>query len=149
MALTPVISKCLEELVRTRIIQGFPATFDPHQFAYRKNRSTEDAIAIALHTTLTHLEQKDSYIRLLFIDFSSAFNTIVPARLVTKLHDLGLPHSTRLWIKDYLSDRSQRVKVGPHRSSALSLNTGVCAESPAIHSIHSRLHPHPPVKHYF
>lgn len=89
--------------------RGLPATFNLHQFAYGKNRQTEDAIAIALHTTLTHLEQKDSYVRLLFIDISSAVNTIVPARLVTKLHDLL--RSSCLWIKDFLSDRAQRVKT--------------------------------------
>ncbi|KAI4901760.1 hypothetical protein NFI96_001046, partial [Prochilodus magdalenae] len=35
-------------------------TVDPHQYAYRKNRSTDDAISSVVHTALTHLEQKDS-----------------------------------------------------------------------------------------
>lgn len=43
---------------------------------------------------------------------------------MTKLNNLGLPHSTCLWIKDFLSNRSQRVKVGAHFSPALCLNTG-------------------------
>ena len=30
-------------------------TVDPHQYAYRKNRSTEDAISSVVHTALTHL----------------------------------------------------------------------------------------------
>ena len=34
-------------------------------------------IVTALHTTLTHVEQRGNYARLLFIDFSSAFNTII------------------------------------------------------------------------
>lgn len=96
VALTPVVMKCLEKLVRSHIIQGLSPIFDLHQFAYRESRSTEDAIACALHTTLTHLEQKDSYARHNFIDFSSAFNTIIPDRLVTKLSSLGLPYSTCL-----------------------------------------------------
>ncbi len=70
VAFTPVVMKCLEKLVRSHIIQGLSPIFDLHQFAYRENRSTEDAIACARHTTLTPLEQKDSYVRLLFIDFS-------------------------------------------------------------------------------
>ncbi|KAI3377275.1 hypothetical protein L3Q82_009175 [Scortum barcoo] len=36
--------------------------------------------------------QRDTYVRMLFIDYSSAFNTIVPSKLVTKLRDLGLKH---------------------------------------------------------
>jgi hypothetical protein len=42
------------------------------------NRSTEDTIAIALHTALTNLDKRNAYVRILFIDYSSAFNTIVP-----------------------------------------------------------------------
>ncbi len=112
IALTPVIMKCFERLVRTHIISHLPPGFDPYQFAYRVNRSTEDAIATALHIALSHLELQGNYARLLFVDFSSAFNTILPNMLVSKLSDLGLSHSVCLWIKDFLTDRSQRVRVG-------------------------------------
>ncbi|KAI4887106.1 hypothetical protein NFI96_003143 [Prochilodus magdalenae] len=50
-------------------------TVQKHEFAYKANRSTEDAITTALHTALTHLEHQGSYVRMLFVDFSSAFNT--------------------------------------------------------------------------
>ncbi len=56
----------------------------------RSNRSTGDAIAFTLHTALSHLENKNTYVRMLFVDYSSAFNTIVPATLVEKLQTLGL-----------------------------------------------------------
>ena len=45
VALTPVIMKCFEKLVRSHITTSLPTTSDPHQFAYSANRSTEDAIA--------------------------------------------------------------------------------------------------------
>ncbi len=61
IALTPVIMKCFERLVRTHIISHLPTGFDPYQFAYRVNRSTEDAIATALHTALSHLELQGNY----------------------------------------------------------------------------------------
>lgn len=90
--------------------------------AYREIRLTDNAITTALHSTLTHLEQKDSYARFLLNDFSSAFN-IIPNRVSTKSNNLSLPHSICLWIKDLLSNSPQRVKVGHHLSPALSLNT--------------------------
>ena len=62
--------------------------------------------------------------RLLFIDYSSVFNTIVPSRLVTKLKDLGLNTSLCMWILDSLTGRPQVVRVGRHTSSTLILNTG-------------------------
>lgn len=58
VALTPIQAKCLERLVIKHIKEAVPPTLDPYQFAYKENRSTEDAIAIVLHTLLEHLEQK-------------------------------------------------------------------------------------------
>ena len=78
--------KCFEILVKDHITSTLP---DPLQFAYRPNRSTDDAFAITLHTVLNHLDKRNTYVRMLFINYSSAFNTIVPSKLITKLGALG------------------------------------------------------------
>ncbi|KAM7373781.1 hypothetical protein PAMA_022061 [Pampus argenteus] len=140
VALTPVVMKCFEKLVRNHITSALPRSLDPHQFAYRANRSTEDAVATALHAALSHLEGQGNYVRMLFVDYSSAFNTILPHRLVTKLRDLGLPHTTCMWINSFLSDRKQRVRIGHHTSPALSLSTGSpqgCVLSPLLYSLYT------------
>ena len=49
---------------------------DPWQFANKRGRSTDDAISSITHLVLKHLEDPKAYAHLLFIDFSSAFNTI-------------------------------------------------------------------------
>lgn len=124
VALTPVVMKCFERLVCQHIRTFLPPTLDPHQFAYRPNRSTEDAITIALHTALSHLEHQGSYVRMLFLDFSSAFNHIIPEILVQKLSHLGLSFPICLWVKDFLTDRPQSVRLGHHLSSTIKLSTG-------------------------
>jgi hypothetical protein len=78
--------KCFERLVMVHINSIIPDTLDPLQFAYHPNRSTNDAI----HTALSHLDKRNTYVRMLFIDYSTAFNTIVPTKLITKLKTLGL-----------------------------------------------------------
>ncbi len=83
--------KCFGKLILCHIKASLPPSFDPHQFSYRANRSTEDAIALTVHITLSHLEHQKSYVRMLFIDISSAFNTIIPDILVDKLLDSPLP----------------------------------------------------------
>uniref|UniRef100_A0A8C7XV90 Reverse transcriptase domain-containing protein n=1 Tax=Oryzias sinensis TaxID=183150 RepID=A0A8C7XV90_9TELE len=141
VALTLIITKCFEKLVRNHITSCLPSTLDSYQFAYRANRSTEDAITTTLHTALSHLEQPGSYVRLLFVDFSSAFNTILPHRLVSKLEALGLPTSTCLWILDFLTARPQRVRVGSHTSTALTLSTGSpqgCVLSPLLYTLYTQ-----------
>ncbi|KAK3521253.1 hypothetical protein QTP70_001550 [Hemibagrus guttatus] len=108
VALTSVVMKCLEQLVRDFIISSLPDTLDLLQFAYRPNHSTDDAISHLLHTSLTHLDTiKGNYVKMLFVDYSSAFNTIIPSTLTTKLQHLGLGPSMCQWISNFLTDRPQ------------------------------------------
>jgi hypothetical protein len=51
IALTSVIMKCFERLVKDHIKYTLPDTLDPLQFAYHPSRSTDDTIAMPLHTS--------------------------------------------------------------------------------------------------
>ncbi|KAK1805677.1 hypothetical protein P4O66_019239 [Electrophorus voltai] len=141
VALTSVVMKCFEKLVRDFITSSLPASMDPLQFAYRHNRSTDDAIAHLLHTTLTHLDEgRGNYVKMLFVDYSSAFNTIIPSLLTTKLGDLGLHTSLCDWISNFLTDRPQSVRVGNCSSTTLTLSTGApqgCVLSPLLYSMYT------------
>ena len=119
-----VAMKCFEKLVMAHISTIIPETLDPLHFVYRLNRSTDDAIFIALHTALSHLNKRNTYVRMLFIDYSSVFNTLVPLKLITKLRSLGLNTSLFNWILDFLTGRPQAVRVGKNTSATLILNTG-------------------------
>ncbi|KAI4891709.1 hypothetical protein NFI96_002854 [Prochilodus magdalenae] len=80
---------------------------NPHQPAYRSNRSTDGPVALTVHSALTHLDRKNTYVRMLFIDYSSAFNTIIPAKLIPKLTDSGLNSHLCNWVLDFLTGRPQ------------------------------------------
>ncbi|KAI5628338.1 gastrula zinc finger protein XlCGF28.1-like [Silurus asotus] len=139
VALTSVVIKCFERLVRDFITASLPVTLDPLQFAYRQNRSTEDAIAHLLHTTISHLDQRNgNYTKIM--DYSSAFNTIIPSTLTSKLEVLGLSLPLCQWISNFLTDRPQAVRVGKHTSSTLTLSTGDpqgCVLSPLLYSLYT------------
>ncbi|KAI5103658.1 calcium-activated potassium channel subunit alpha-1 [Silurus meridionalis] len=55
---------------------------DPLQFAYQASRSVVDVVNIRLHFILQHLDKPDklTYVRILFVDFSLAFNNIIPTK---------------------------------------------------------------------
>jgi hypothetical protein len=112
--------KCFEWLVMAHINTIIPKTVDPLQFAYRLNRSTDDAISIALNTALSHLDKRNTYVEMLFIDYSSA----LPSKHITKLRTLGLNTSLRNWILNFLTGHPQVVRVGNNTSITLILNTG-------------------------
>jgi len=118
--------KCFERLVRTHIWSIHPDTLDPLQFAYRPNRST-DAITLTVHTALSHLDKGNTSIGIL-IDYSSAFNTSVPTKLILKLRGN--------WI---LTGRPQVVRMG-HTSSILTLSTRApqgCVRSPLLYALYT------------
>ncbi len=58
VALTSTVMKVFERLLKKHICSSIPATLDPLQFAYRPNRSTDDAISQVLHSSLTHIRQQ-------------------------------------------------------------------------------------------
>lgn len=60
----------------------------------------------------------------MFIDFSSAFNTIIPQQLKTKLSLLGLTISICKWILDFLTGTPQFVRIGNSTSCSITLITG-------------------------
>jgi hypothetical protein len=80
--------------------------------------------------SLTHLDK-----RMLFIHYSSVFNTIDPSKLETKLRALGLDTTLCNWI---LTGRPQAVRIGNNTSSTLTHNTGEpqgCVLSPLLYSL--------------
>ena len=138
VALTPIAMKVLERFILSYLKSVTDEQMDPHQFAYRANRSVEDAVALALHYVLKHLDAPKTYARLLFIDYSSAFNTIIPCKLFNKLTSLDIDPHIRFWISDFLMERPQRVKMGAFLSNASVLSTGApqgCVLSPLLFTL--------------
>ncbi|KAG2470177.1 RTBS polymerase, partial [Polypterus senegalus] len=85
---------------------------------------TEDAIIYMLHRSLSHLDRGSGAVRIMFLDFSSAFNTIQPLLLRDKLTEMGVDSHLVAWIVDYLTDRPQYLRLGNCRSDIVFSNTG-------------------------
>ncbi len=140
VALTPIFSKCFEKLIRrlhllyAACLTGSAAICISQQPFHRR--------CYCLHPAYCSLPpgNKNAYVRMLFVDYSSAFNTIVPATLVAKLQTLGLNRSLCSCILDFLTGRSQVVRMGNNTSSPLTLNTGApqgCVLSPLLYSLYT------------
>ena len=116
VALTSFIMKCLERLILSHLLPHVQSKMDPNQFAYQRNRGTDDAVACLLHKLLEHLDKTGNYAKILFIDFSSAFNTIQRHIMIDKLLQLDVPSAIVHWVYNFVTDRPQCVRV--------STNTG-------------------------
>ena len=139
-ALTSIVMKCFEKLVLRRLLTFTNEHLDPLQFAYKPHRGTDDAILTVLHNAFLHLDKAGSYVRILFIDFSSAFNTIQPHRLALKLLHLDVSPKLFLWIVNFLLHRTQSVRFQNSISSQRHTCTGAppryCPIPCSVHSVY-------------
>ena len=138
IALTSVIMKCFERIMKARILKH--VKLEENQFAYRCKRSTKDACISLDHFVRSHLEKPNSYARILFVDYSSAFNTIVPSILVSKLKEMNVPVYIQYFVAAFLSNRQQYVRIGKNHSNLLSCGVGCpqgCVISPILFSIYT------------
>lgn len=143
VALTPIVMKCFERLILRRLLQQVSHLMDPLQFAYKQGRSTEDATAYIIHRITEHLDSPGTYARVLYVDFSSAFNTMRPSTLHNKLRGMGVNESLCRWILDYLRGRQQKVRVGSVFSKPISTFIGApqgCVLSPVLFTLYTNDH---------
>ena len=84
---------------------------DRLQFAYQPGVGVEDAILYLLHRIHSHLDKGRGTTRILFLDISSAFNTIQPPMLQDKLNRMEVDPHPVAWISSYLTDRPQYVRL--------------------------------------
>ncbi len=129
-----------EKLVLNIILPVVSPWLDSYQFAYKAKRGTEDAVACLLHTLLQHLDTTGNHARILFIDFSSAFNTIQRHIMITKLHYIHVPSIFIRLIYNFLSDRPQAVRMGSITSTTIIVNTGApqgCIPSPFLYTLYT------------
>ncbi|KAI2650743.1 putative RNA-directed DNA polymerase from transposon BS [Labeo rohita] len=140
VALTSVVMKSFERLVLAYLKDITGPLLDPLQFAYQANTSVDDAVNMGLHYILQHLDKPGTYARILFVDFSSAFNTIIPDILQNKLSQLSVPTSICQWITSFLTDRQQLVRLGKLTSGTRTISTGApqgCVLSPLLFSLYT------------
>ena len=85
MALTSTIAECMERLVCNQLIKYLVNRMDPLQLAYRAKEGIKDAILTLFNLIASHLDISGTTVRFLFMDLSSAFNTIQTYVLIKKL----------------------------------------------------------------
>ena len=93
-----------------------------------------------LNVILEHIEHRSSYARKIFVDLSSAFNTIQPHLMIRKVTDLGVGKQRVMLVHSFLTNRSQYVNVSGVCSSHVSISTGAaqgCVLSPLLYTMYT------------
>ena len=116
-------SKLLESYVGNWMVNRVLPKLDQKQFGAPRGRSTHALIDMT-HMWHQALDQSLSA-RVLFVDFTKAFDRVDHTIVINKLIELGIPGSVIKWFASFLVNRPQRVKIGDCLSSWLTLNGSI------------------------
>ena len=95
-----------------------------HQWAYKKNHSTELLLIKMIEDWRSALDNKE-VVGIVFVDFRKAFDSIDHSLLLQKLQGLGVAGDLWSWIKDCLTNRTQETRINGNGSGLSTVKCGV------------------------
>ena len=116
--------KVMEGLVLVHLRPLVCPSQDPLQFAYQPHVGVDDTLIYLLQEAYSSLDRPNTAVRVMFFDFSSAFNTIQPKLLKAKLENMQVDSPLVTWVDDYLTGRPQYVRLQNCVSDRLISNIG-------------------------
>ena len=112
ISLTPILSKVAEEyVVQDYVKPAVMQKIDPNQFGTVPNSSTTHALISMLDAWYRGTDGNGAIARMVLFDFKKAFDLIDHHILCGKLLHYDLPPWVIHWIKSFLTNRQQRVKL--------------------------------------
>ena len=107
-----VVAKVMKKIVAQQLSSYFENNhlLSPYQCAYRRNKSTEQLLMVAIDTIAQALDNKICPC-VAFLDLQKAFfDSLDHNILLQRLNTLGIVNTEILWFQNYLSGRLQCVK---------------------------------------
>lgn len=126
ISVTSCCSRILERIIRHKVMEFINSNelLSDSQHGFRKGRST-DTLMINFYDYVTERIDSNMIIDAIFFDFAKAFDTIPHDLLINRLYTHGISGSLLKWIKHFLDNRSQTVKINTSTSNVLSVSSGV------------------------
>ena len=124
ISLTPIPSKVVEYFPCKWIQELIKEQIDPNQYGGISESSTTLALIHLIDFLAKETDKLKTFVRLMLYDFSKAFDLVDHHIVIRKLQDIGVPDFLVKWVTSFLLQRQQRVKIGQHVSSCVTLNAG-------------------------
>lgn len=126
ISVTSCCSRILERIINEKI-SSFLTTHSIikcSQHGFTHGKST-DTLLISYYDYVTRCLDRNLAIDSVFFDFQKAFDSVPHHKLITRLFSVGIQGNLLDWLKDFLSNRTQAVKIDRSRSNPLPVNSGV------------------------
>ena len=126
VSLTCICCKILEQFVRDGIVNHMTENglYSECQHGFRKSRSCVTQL-IEVYDKLTELIDDGKSIDIVYLDFRKAFDSIPHERLLVKMKGYGINGNVIGWVRSFLADRKQRVRVGNSYSNKSDVTSGI------------------------
>jgi hypothetical protein len=126
VSLTSVCCKSLEKIIVSGLVEFLESNeiLSPHQFGFRKFRSTGDQLLLA-YSDVSDWVDDGFVVDVVLLDFSKAFDVVSHDVLIHKLREVGVGPVLLGWIRSFLAGRSLRVAVGGCCSESREVVSGV------------------------
>ena len=126
VSLTSIVCKCLEKIVRERIINFMKNEnlFSNRQYGFISGRSTQLQLLEVLDKWTEALDEGYS-IDCVYMDYAKAFDTVPHRRLLHKLSKYEINPKAVSWIENFLGNRTQQVIVQGEESSWKPVTSGI------------------------
>lgn len=120
------IAKIFEKIIYNRLEDFFTKynIISKEQYGFVKGKGTKDALYRLSNYVYGNLDKSKPVI-VAFLDLAKAFDTVNHSLLIDKLERYGVRGKFLELIKDYLTNRKQRVKIDSTYSDYGSINIGV------------------------
>ena len=125
ISLTSCICKILERIITNRLLWYLEKSkiLNNYQTAFRKQKSTVDHI-LRLFNSANRTINNKGYTLVTFLDFSKAFDMIWIEGLLFKLRQMNITGNLYHFIKNFLTNRQIKVKIGNDLSHEYTLENG-------------------------
>ena len=124
--LASIAFNCLQKILLPRLMESVDIFGDRNQFAYKKGVSCVDAVLLLIHEIVSSLNSNETTMsKVLFLDFSSAFNTVLPNMLLKDL-SVFIDESWFLnWLSHFLTGWTRQIKLDNGLSEKSDIHVGV------------------------
>jgi hypothetical protein len=118
--------KLFEKIIRDKIVAFLEVNklISENQHGFRSNRSCLTNLLDFFNDVYANWDVRVPY-DIIYLDFQKAFDTVPHNRLISKLQSHGIGEHLCTWIRDWLSNRLQRVVLNGEASDWLQVTSGV------------------------
>lgn len=126
VSLTSICSRLLETIVKEQIADHMESNnlYTEHQFGFRSGHSCVTQL-LQIFEEWSQAIDNHHAVDVLYLDFRKAFDTVPHLRLLNKLKAYGIDGQILVWIKNFLSQRKQRVSVNGNFSNWADVISGI------------------------